>query len=780
MYKKLLTAAFIFSTLFAQAQQYRFYPSNGIKFLKQNNDSLKMPFTGGFNSPQFSNIDLNNDGVNDLFVFDRANNKITAFMKTPTGYRHAYELEGKFPPANDWCLLRDFDGDGKNDIFTEVTMDRRFLRDTIQHVSINGMRVYRNKSTSAGLNFLLLNNQLQDTGGFYIDFGIAKPVDRVGANQGDIPCIDDLDGDGDADILAFQQLDLSPYYYENYVKNKYNIQYKTDSTRFIHRDECWGFMQYDANSLRNRFNLGLDKSQLGACMFQMYEKHARHAATTLAMFDYNGDGVQDLVYGDGAFKNLVLLTNGRNQNSRGRDSIIAQDTAFPSNTVPAQFIKFPAAYYVDYDGDGKRELLVTTNDHISEKSVNNVWRYNNTGTDAKPVFQYVGNEFFGYNETIDHGTRAVPSLVDIDGDGDQDLIIATNGDYAQTQNLNDRLVLYINTPENGRSVFKLTDTNFLNLSNPVPILNMYPAFADMDGDGKADMIIGQQDGTLLYYKNNTTGTNYAFQLQTGIMDGIDVGSTAAPTVADLNKDGRKDIIIGNRDGLLKLYLNKGTASSPSFNASPDIDTLGKIDARYCYNTTYNIVSCDFYGFAAPYAYDLNGDGNVELIVANDAGYVTIYSGVDTTPGKVFTKIENVFVNYGNGQDPAHQRFGRRASVCVGLLDADNKPDMLVGNISGGLQFFGSVNPFPTSGVGEISSKTSFHIYPNPAQSVLNIQHSNITETTPYSIFDLQGAELVKGELNPYYAETAIDAAKLNNGLYILRIGNAAQKVMINR
>jgi hypothetical protein len=780
MYKKLLIAAFIFSTGYVQAQQYRFYPSNGIKFLKQNNDSLKMPFTGGFNAPQFSNIDLNNDGTNDLFVFNRGSNKATLFLKTSDGYRHAYELEGKFPPANDWCLLRDFDGDGKKDIFTEVTMDRRFLRDTIQHVSINGMRVYRNKSSSAGLNFVLLNNQLMDTGGFYVDFGLPKPIDRVGANLGDIPCIDDLDGDGDADILSFQQLDLSPYYYENFVKNKYNIQYKTDSTRFIHRDECWGFMQYDANSLRNRFNLGLDKSQLGACMFQMYEKHARHAATTFTMLDYNGDGVQDLIYGDGVFKNLLLLTNGRNLNSRGRDSIIAQDTAFPSNTVPAQFIKFPAAYYVDYDADGKRDLIVTTNDHISEKSVNNVWRYTNTGTDAKPVFQYVGNDFFGYSETIDHGTRSVPALVDIDADGDQDLLVATNGDYAQTQNLNDRLVLYTNTPENGRAVFKLTDTNFLALSTPTPILNIHPAFADLDGDGKPDMIIGQQDGTLLFYKNNSSGTNYAFQPVSGIVDGIDAGSTAAPTIADLNKDGKPDIIIGNRDGLLKLYLNKGSATAPLYSPTPDIDTLGKIDARYCFNTTYNIISCEFYGFAVPYAYDLDADGNVELIVANDAGYVAIYTGVDTTAGKIFTKLENVFVNYGNGQEPSHQRFGRRASVCVGLLDADNKPDLLVGNIAGGLQYFGSVNPLPNTSLNSLGGRVPFTVYPNPANSTMTIQHGTINATNRYELYDMDGRLLLSGDINPYYSETSVDVSNLMNGLYFLRIGSNVVKVMISK
>src|ERR1035437_8711163 len=57
---------FILGFSSANSQSYKFYYSNTAKFLKSNNDTMLYPFTGGMNAPQFSNIDLNNDGKNDL------------------------------------------------------------------------------------------------------------------------------------------------------------------------------------------------------------------------------------------------------------------------------------------------------------------------------------------------------------------------------------------------------------------------------------------------------------------------------------------------------------------------------------------------------------------------------------------------------------------------------------------------------------------------------------------------------------------------------------------
>ncbi|MGZ5244005.1 MAG: hypothetical protein ACXWW0_08925, partial [Bacteroidia bacterium] len=69
--KKILILGLMLFSCICQAQKTEFYPSSFIRFLGENNDTLYNAFTGGLINPMFSNIDLNNDGRQDLFIFDR-------------------------------------------------------------------------------------------------------------------------------------------------------------------------------------------------------------------------------------------------------------------------------------------------------------------------------------------------------------------------------------------------------------------------------------------------------------------------------------------------------------------------------------------------------------------------------------------------------------------------------------------------------------------------------------------------------------------------------------
>lgn len=770
--KKLVWCMLVIYSEAATGQNFKFYVSNTVKFLKANGtDSFAMPFTGGFNAPQISNIDLNADGKQDIYVFDRAGNKSLTFLRKGNGFEHTPYYDGKFPQMTDWALLRDFDADGKPDIYTEVSRERGALVDTVQEVTISGLRILRNISDSK-LKFKQLSNQVQDTGGMISGF----PVDKsnIYINYTDIAGIGDIDNDGDADILPFVQASLSPYYYENYFKNKHNFTYSHDSTRFIWRDQCWGYMMYDRTYLTNTFELGLKKSDMSSCFYQMYEKHSKHTNNTVCIMDYNGDGTQDLIYGDGGFNNLLLLTNGRHLNSLGRDSIISQDTMFPSNTTRANFIVFPVAYYVDVDADGTNELLVTTNEPLAAKSQNNIWLYENTGTTAKPVLSYVGNNFFLYDETIDLGTRSSPTLVDIDQDGDEDLIVATNGDFDKTKYFNDRLVWYKNVGKAaGRSVYQLADTNFLMLSKDTPIMGMSPVFADMNGDGKKDLILGEMNGNMLYYINNSSGTSFSFTLQTRNFGNIDAGSYASPAVYDMDKDGDLDLVVGTRNGFLRYYANNGSPVNPQFASSPTIDSLGKVLVNHTYTNIYGDKTTDVLGYATPVIYDLDGDNNPEIICGSLYGNVYVYTNVNLTPGSTFTKLENLFVDYSDSTYAKPITFGNQSRPCIGLFDEDSKPDMLVGNIRGGLTFYGSKTE---GGVGmeEFDPSRHFTLYPNPATDQVTLHYVNLNQSGTWRIYNQLGQEQMHGKVNHYVSESTIDLSSLDAGIYFIRL-EAGQK-----
>ena len=764
-----LLSLFILSTsLCVQAQNIKFYASNGARFMKNATDSLLNPFSGGFNAPQFSNIDIDGDGKQDLFVFDRTSNRVAVYLHTPNGYIHAPNYTGRFPFMSDWALLRDFDGDGKLDIFTEVSQDLRFLPTDSPDVNSSTLRIFRNKSSlTLGITFEQINNAVYDTGGFNKEFGVNIRPYPLSINNTDIPAIVDLENDGDDDIVTFVGADLSPYYYENYLKNKNSIQYKIDSTRYIYRDQCYGYIQYNAASQKNEFKLGMGKDQLGACFWQMYEKKRKHAESTMMPIDYNGDGIMDFVFGDASYKNLILLINSKN--SIGRDSIVQQDTLFPSNTTQANFIIFPVSYFVDVTGDGKKELLVTTNDRLTAKSLDNVWVYNNTGTNNAPVFNYSGNDFWLYNTTIDLGSRTAPILIDVDSDGDEDLIVATSGSYETTFNINDMLVLYSNTPDpiTGRSVFTLQDSNFLNISANGPMIHIVPTVADLNGDGKKDIILGMENGELLMYENTGTGSTVSFTLQSSsAVSAIDAGSFSAPALSDLDKDGDLDLVVGNRNGILKLYMNRGNSTNALFDAQPTIDTFGNVYGNYCFPTTYNDTFCEQWGYSVPSFFDLNGDTIPELIVGTYKGYVNVYSGIDTVYGKKFNNLGNVFVDFSNGLQATEKRHGNYAVPCIGLMDGDNKPDMLIGNIAGGFQFYGSI-PLNSSALSETLRSDRFVLYPNPAQNEVVLKHLDIPENGNVFIYDQTGRLIKRVTINRYVAETKIDISELQSGVYFI-------------
>ena len=92
-------------------------------------------------------------------------------------------------------------------------------------------------------------------------------------------------------------------------------------------------------------------------------------------------------------------------------------------------------------------------------------------------------------------------------------------------------------------------------------------FADIDGDGDQDLVVGEFFGTLNYFENTGTASEPVYTARTGTANpwnGIDVGNNSAPTFADIDGDGDQDLVVGERDGNLNYYENTGTALDPTY------------------------------------------------------------------------------------------------------------------------------------------------------------------------------------------------------------------------
>ncbi|MFH1863199.1 MAG: FG-GAP-like repeat-containing protein [bacterium] len=149
---------------------------------------------------------------------------------------------------------------------------------------------------------------------------------------------------------------------------------------------------------------------------------------------------------------------------------------------------------------------------------------------------------------------------------------------------------------------------------------------DWNEDGLKDLIVGENNGQVRYYRNIGTATNpvltYQGLLQVGGV-AIDIGSYSAPFVDDWNEDERKDLLVGSTDGRIWLYMNTGTNANPVFSTTQYVllATGGQID---------------FGDRSAPGVVDLDGDGLKDLISGAVDGKVYYSQNLGSNQAPVLT------------------------------------------------------------------------------------------------------------------------------------------------
>ena len=741
------------------AQPIQFNLANKATFKMNSVDTLLYPYTGGINAPQFNKMDLDGDNIEDLLVFDRNGNKLTTYLFRLGKYVYAPEYESQFPALFKWVIVRDYNCDGKKDIFTEV--DYNAQPDPSKFISSNGVRILKNISTEPGkLKWQQNANQLMDIG-----LG-SLPPSNISFSNTDIPSIEDMDGDGDLDILIMPFGRNVITYYQNLSAER---GHACDSIAFLFRDECWGYMSYLVNT--NAFLLN-DNSPC----YRNYKRAAKHNGSTITLFDADDDGDLDVIYGDPEFNNLVFLENGKTLHQTGKDTMIRQDTSFPSNSVKASVPLFPASYLIDVDNDGKKDMIVAPNAEAAFKNKDQVLYYRNTGTAKLPVFTYQNNQFL-VGQTVDLGGGSNPVFVDIDNDGDKDLVIATQGDFRKTFNSNDRLFLFKNVGTATKAAYELTDTNFLKINDgATKIQRIIPTFGDLNGDGKQDLLIGDLNGKMHFYLNTTVGNTISFNKESSDYFSIFGGTSAAPQLVDLNKDGKLDIVMGRKNGSLAYFENKGTATAPNFTATPSIDSIGKI-------TTAEMVLSGgipyyFDGYSIPHVCDLDRDGNYEILVGSETGRVFLYRNFDASANRVCEEITQIYSdNKGVGYSDLF--FGTKSSASSADIDGDSIPEILIGNIRGGIRMYEAKIKGIISGVRQNNvSQASWLLYPNPAQSIISVRTDKNSEGLNYVVFDNMGRTWLNGTLEAY--ETAIQIQSLPAGMFFIKAMDADGNAKVSR
>jgi len=712
----------------------------GVSVLDESKNQYANPWAGGMNSCQFGEIDLNLDGIKDLFVFDRNGDRIMTFLNGGTAgevdYSYAPQYRDKFPELFQWVELVDYNMDGKEDIFAYSP-------------GYAGIQVYKNISDTE-LQFELVVypyiTSLQGGGSV-----------NILTTYADYPGITDIDNDGDIDIITFWGLGSFVEYHQNQSMEKYGVP---DSLDFIQISDCWGHFAENEES---------NKLYLDTCVGGGYKPALpantkdRHTGSTFLFQDINDDGIKDLLLGDVDYPNLIQLING---GTIDEAYISDYDTLFPSYDHTVHLFSMPVAAYIDVDNDNVKELIVSPFDPspITSENYTSIWLYDNLGTDNSPVFNLEKDNFL-QEGMIELGAGAYPVFCDYNGDGLTDLLVSNFGYYIYSHYKPGMLLesIYWSDIALLKNIGTVTDPSFEFVTRDYAglykyhLTGIYPAFGDVDDDGDTDMIIGYEDGSLWFFEN-TAGQGSSPQYADPVKNyqEINVGFFSTPQLFDLNEDGLPDLIIGERKGNLNYYENTGTVNNPVFTFVTD--SLGKI------NVTDNSVS--YFGYSTP-CFFKDQQENIKLLVGSERGKVFYFENITGNLSGAFTESDNLHALIND--EPFEIEKGMRSAAAISDLNNDGWLDLITGNYSGGLNYYEGTEKPQVFGINKNNfSEQTVRVYPNPASNQINISVSDCDDSDiEFVIFNASGNSVMSGIINR--GEITLDISKMGQGIYFISL-----------
>lgn len=739
----LLLCLLIVPTVFAQTYSFRWDSSPTVKIGHQ---TLQNPWAGGQNSAQFSKMNLDNDALEDLVVFDRSSHQVMTFLAVRQGegvvWQHAPRYESRFPAdLLHWMLLIDYDRDGRKDLFTSA---------------IGGIRVFRNAPSNDGFEWQKVADPLQ-TQGFSGRFNLYVQAT-------DLPAITDLDDDGDIDILAF---DFSGNTIE--LHQNFSIEQKSNEP-FIFRKVItnWGrFFKEHCNDFK------FDQDPITLAQEKFSNARIQHAGNAIWVGDLNGDGRKDLLHGHVTCTNLAKLNNSGSNDIAARMSSF--DKGFPLQN-PADFQVFPSAYIEDLDGDGRRDMVVTPSslDYSKNPLINlrqSNWFYRNEGTPTTPNFILKQTDFL-QSTMLDLGQNAAPALADADGDGDLDLWIGYAGTRTE-RGYRSSVWFFQNTGSPSQAQFELVTTDFLGLSDRIfaqenlLLTDTKPFFADLNADGSLDMGFWANTfkGMTLRFLPNTAPRGKAMSFDANKLTTL----PSPPNFVngdnvlfhDFDHDGLLDLLVSKNTGNVEQYRNIGSPIAPQYKLLSD--TFGGMTVDFEKRGQGMVIA------------DLNGDRKPELLMGDLMGILRVYNDFEKPTLSLKPDSNLIFNDFTNKSQ--FQKVGMEALPAVGDLDGDGLPELLVGVNGGGLRLLKNISPRLTPS----PQQAELVVYPNPTSGFVYIR--NPTEGH-VELISVTGQLLGRQAIGKSVEEASFDLSRLPAGVYFVRLlGTTSQttrKIIVAR
>jgi Secretion system C-terminal sorting domain/FG-GAP-like repeat/FG-GAP repeat len=724
------------------SQSFSFKQDVPIATIVANGKTLT--WAGGLNAVQVSTFDLHNgDTISDLVVFDRYNQKISVFVGKldETGkktFTFDSRYEALFPTdISNWMLLVDYDNDQEADLFTFTPQGIRLFKNTYQETGLLGWRLIADPLYTIGFSGKV----------------------NLSVSASDIPAITDVDGDGDIDIVAFDYSGNFTELHKNFSMEETGIG---NTLIFRRQGFCWGdFFKEHCKDVR--FTIDCQTGQLlgGGSIATKPNARLEHTGNSLLLIDLTDDNKKDVLFGHVSCTNLAFMPNVGTAQKAKFNSVSYQ---FPT-IKPIDFQIFPALFAGEFIS--KNNLVASPNLYQNSDNLidfqHSIWLYEKTTTGHQQL-----TTSFLQEDMVDLGTDTSPIFVDIDGDGDMDLLVG-NGGYRTETGYRSGVHYYQNIGTKQQAKFVLQTTDYLKLSEKLVteqnllLTNIVPFVADLNNDTVVDLgfLATTFKGTSIYYLPNKGTKKGAYLLSANDLTQLptlkDLRLGDKPCFYDLDQDGDVDVLIGKTYGTIHYFQNTGTKQQLEYQLKNE--DFGKVNMDYSH-----------YSLSLAIA-DLNLDGTPDLLAGESNGKLRLYPSF---LAKTDTLQEDKSFYWDTADGKAKGlKLGGNLTLALADLDDDGLPDLVAGTNTGGLRLLKNTSIAKGQKPNE---PDELIVYPNPTNGVLYI---NAPTDALVNLYSIEGYLLVTQFIPKNIIET-LNMTNLPTGMYLLKVINLNGNTLIKK